>query len=86
MQDIKDQIQTMLDEISSTEGTPRFDLSEDDGCTVSFGEGMMVRLQLRPHIPELDFTVPLGSVIVSLRALGKYHCSGGASTTLAGSK
>ena len=31
MQDIKDQIQTMLDEISSTEGTPCFDLSEDDG-------------------------------------------------------
>ena len=68
MQDIKDQIQTMLDEISSTEGTPRFDLSEDDGCTVSFGEGMMVRLQLRPQIPELDFTVPLGSVPEEKRA------------------
>ena len=49
MQDIKDQIQAMLDEISSTEGTPRFDLSEDDGCTASFGEGMMVRVQLRPR-------------------------------------
>ena len=44
MQDIKDQIQAMLDEISSTEGTPRFDLSEDDGCTASFGEGLMVRI------------------------------------------
>ena len=68
MQDIKEQIQAMLDEISSAEGTPRFDLSEDDGCTASFGEGMMVRVQLRPHIPELDFTVPLGSVPEERRA------------------
>ena len=68
MQDIKDQIQAMLDEISASAGTPRFDLSEDDGCTASFGEGMMVRVQLRPHIPELDFTVPLGSVPEEKRA------------------
>jgi len=68
MQDIKEQIQAMLDEISSAEGTPRFDLSEDDGCTVPFGDGMMVRVQLRPQIPELDFTVPLGSVPEEKRA------------------
>ena len=68
MQDVKEQIQAMLDEISSAEGTPRFDLSEDDGCTVPFGDGMMVRVQLRPQIPELDFTVPLGSVPEEKRA------------------
>ena len=41
---------------------PRIDLSEDNSAILPFGEGMLLYVHYRAEIPEVDFTVPIGSV------------------------
>ena len=62
MTDNKEFVQRMFDEISEREGMPRVDLSEDDSAALPFGEEMLLLVQYRGEIPEIDFTVPIGSV------------------------
>jgi hypothetical protein len=41
---------------------PRIDLSEDNSAILPFGEEMLLYVHYRAEIPEVDFTVPIGSV------------------------
>lgn len=68
MENDKELLQKMFDEIAEREGTPRIDLSEDDAAALPFGDGMLLHVQYRDKIPEVDFTVPLGSVPREKRA------------------
>jgi hypothetical protein len=62
MEKDKEVVQKMFDEISARTGMPRIDLSEDDSAALPFGEEMLLHIHYRGEIPEVDFTVPLGSV------------------------
>lgn len=58
----KEDVQRLFDEVSERTGMPRVDLSEDDSAALPFGEDMLLHIHYRAEIPEVDFTVPLGSV------------------------
>ena len=58
----KEDVQKLFDEVSERTGMPRVDLSEDDSTAMPFGEDMLLHIHYRAEIPEVDFTVPLGSV------------------------
>ena len=62
MENDKELVQKLFDELSSRTGMPRIDLSEDDSAILPFGEGMLLYVHYRAEIPEVDFTVPIGSV------------------------
>ncbi len=58
----KELVQKLFDELSSRTGMPRIDLSEDNSAILPFGEEMLLYVHYRAEIPEVDFTVPIGSV------------------------
>ena len=58
----KELVQKLFDEVSSRTGIPRIDLSDNDSAALPFGEGMLLHVHYRGEIPEVDFTVPIGSV------------------------
>lgn len=58
----KKEVQRLFDEVSERTGMPRVDLSENDSAALPFGEDMLLHIHYRAEIPEVDFTVPLGSV------------------------
>ena len=58
----KELVQKLFDELSSRTGMPRIDLSEDNSAILPFGEAMLLYVHYRAEIPEVDFTVPIGSV------------------------
>jgi len=62
MEKDKEQVQMMFDEVSNRTGMPRIDLSDDNSAALPFGDGMLLHVHYRAEIPEVDFTVPLGSV------------------------
>ena len=62
MENDKELVQKMFDEVSARTGMPRIDLSDDNSAALPFGEGMLLHVQYRGEIPEVDFTVPIGSV------------------------
>lgn len=62
MENDKELVQKLFDELSSRTGMPRIDLSEDNSAILPFGEGMLLYVHYRAEIPEVDFTVPIGSV------------------------
>lgn len=64
----KETLQQMFDEISARSGTPKIDLSENDSAALPFGDGMLLHVQYRANIPEVVFTVPLGTVPPERRA------------------
>lgn len=62
MENDKELVQKLFDELSSRTGMPRIDLSEDNSAILPFGEEMLLYVHYRAEIPEIDFTVPIGSV------------------------
>ena len=62
MENDKELVQKLFDELSSRTGMPRIDFSEDNSAALPFGEGMLLHVHYRAEIPEVDFTVPIGSV------------------------
>ena len=62
MENDKELVQKLFDELSSRTGMPRIDLSEDNSAILPFGEGMLLHVHYRAEIPEVDFTAPIGSV------------------------
>ena len=62
MESDKELVQKLFDELSSRTGMPRIDLSEDNSAILPFGEEMLLYVHYRAEIPEVDFTVPIGSV------------------------
>lgn len=62
MESDKELAQNLFDELSSRTGMPRIDLSEDNSAILPFGEEMLLYVHYRAEIPEVDFTVPIGSV------------------------
>ena len=62
MENDKEQVQRLFDDLSSRTGMPRIDFSEDNSAALPFGEGMLLHVHYRAEIPEVDFTVPIGSV------------------------
>ena len=68
MTDDKELVQKMFDEVTGRTGIPRIDLSEADSAALPFGEGMLLHVQYRKAIPEVVFTVPLGTVPQEKRA------------------
>lgn len=62
MENDKELVQKLFDELSSRTGMPRIDLSEDNSAILPFGEEMLLYVHYRAEIPEVDFTVPIGSV------------------------
>ena len=62
MESNKELVQKLFDELSSRTGMPRIDFSEDNSAALPFGEGMLLHVHYRAEIPEVDFTVPIGSV------------------------
>ena len=62
MESDKELVQKLFDELSSRTGMPRIDLSEDNSEILPFGEEMLLYVHYRAEIPEVDFTVPIGSV------------------------
>ena len=62
MEKDKELVQKLFDELSSRTGMPRIDLSEDNSAILPFGEEMLLYVHYRAEIPEVDFTVPIGSV------------------------
>ena len=62
MENDKELVQKLFDELSSRTGMPRIDLSEDNSAILPFGEAMLLYVHYRAEIPEVDFTVPIGSV------------------------
>ncbi len=68
MTDDKELVQKMFDEVTGRTGIPRIDLSEADSAALPFGDGMLLHVQYRKEIPEVVFTVPLGTVPQEKRA------------------
>ena len=62
METDKEQVQRLFDEVSASTGMPKIDLSDDNSAALPFGEGMLLHVHYRAEIPEVDFTVPIGSV------------------------
>ena len=62
MENDKEKVQKLFDEVSASTGMPKIDLSEDNSAALPFGEGMLLHVHYRAEIPEVDFTVPIGSV------------------------
>ena len=62
MQDSKNEVQKAFDEVANRTGMPRIEFSGDNSAALPFGEGMLLHVHYRAEIPEVDFTVPLGSV------------------------
>lgn len=62
MENDKELVQKLFDELASRTGMPRIDLSEDNSAILPFGEEMLLYVHYRAEIPEVDFTVPIGSV------------------------
>ena len=62
MENEKEFVQKLFDEVSASTGMPKIDLSEDNSAALPFGEGMLLHVHYRAEIPEVDFTVPIGSV------------------------
>ena len=62
MEKDKELVQKLFDELSSRTGMPRIDLSEDNSAILPFVEEMLLYVHYRAEIPEVDFTVPIGSV------------------------
>ena len=62
MKNDKELVQKMFDEVSDRTGMPKIDLADDNSAALPFGEGMLLHVHYRAEIPEVDFTVPLGSV------------------------
>ena len=58
----KELVQKLFDEVSARTGIPRIDLSDNDSAALPFGEGMLLHVHYRAEIPEVDFTVPIGTV------------------------
>ena len=62
MGNTKEFVQKLFDEVSAHTGMPRIVLTEDNSAALPFGDGMLLHIQYRAEIPEVDFTVPIGSV------------------------
>ena len=62
MENDKELVQKLFDDVSARTGIPRIDLAENDSAALPFGEGMLLHVHYRAEIPEVDFTVPIGSV------------------------
>ena len=62
MKNDKELVQKLFDDVSARTGIPRIDLTENDSAALPFGEGMLLHVHYRAEIPEVDFTVPIGSV------------------------
>ena len=62
MESDKELVQKLFDELSSRTGVPRIDLSEDNSAILPFDEEMLLYVHYRAEMPEVDFTVPIGSV------------------------
>ncbi len=62
MENDKEIVQKLFDDVSARSGIPRIDLSDDNSAALPFGEGMLLHVHYRAEIPEVDFTVPIGSV------------------------
>ena len=62
MENDKELVQKLFDEVSARTGIPRIDLSDNDSAALPFGEGMLLHVHYRAEIPEVDFTVPIGTV------------------------
>ena len=62
MENDKELVQKLFDEVSARTGIPRIDLSDNDSAALPFGEGMLLHVHYRGEIPEVDFTVPIGTV------------------------
>lgn len=62
MENDKEQVQRLFDDVSESTGMPRVDLSDDNSAVLPFGEGMLLHVHYRAEIPEVDFTVPIGGV------------------------
>lgn len=62
MENDKELVQKLFDDLSAQTGIPRIDLTENDSAALPFGEGMLLHVHYRGEIPEVDFTVPIGSV------------------------
>lgn len=62
MENDKELVQKLFDDVSARTGIPRIDLTENDSAALPFGEGMLLHVHYRAEIPEVDFTVPIGSV------------------------
>ena len=62
MENDKELVQKLFDEVSARTGIPRIDLSDNDSAALPFGEGMLLHVHYRGEVPEVDFTVPIGSV------------------------
>ena len=62
MESDKELVQKLFDDVSARTGIPRIDLTENDSAALPFGEGMLLHVHYRGEIPEVDFTVPIGSV------------------------
>ena len=58
----KEDVQKLFDEVSARTGMPKVDLAEDNSAALPFGDEMLLHIHYRAEIPEVDFTVPLGSV------------------------
>lgn len=56
------EVQKVFDEVANRTGMPRIEFSGDSSAALPFGEGMLLCVHYRAEIPEVDFTVPLGSV------------------------
>jgi len=86
----KELLQKMFDEMTGDAGLPRIDLSEADSAALPFGDGMILHVQYRESIPEVVFTVPLGSVPQEKKAFvyerlleANFYWIGGKGATLA---
>jgi hypothetical protein len=62
MENNKKLVQKTFDEVSARTGMPRIELADDDSAALPFGEGMLLYVHYRGEMPEVDFTVPIGSV------------------------
>lgn len=68
MENDKEIVQKLFDEVSAHTGMPKIDLADDNSAALPFGEGMLLHIHYRAEIPEVDFTVPVGSVPAKKKA------------------
>ena len=83
MENDKEKVQKLFDEVSASTGMPKIDLSEDNSAALPFGEGMLLHVHYRAEIPEVDFTVPIGASPRKRRQLSTSGFSPQTSTGLA---
>lgn len=68
MENNKKLIQDVFDEVSARTGMPRIELADDDSAALPFGDGLLLYIHYRGEMPEVDFTVPIGSVPAKKKA------------------